>query len=73
MENIREQNRIRKQKQREKQKQALPNVSHVTSRDGHATDKMSIEEDKYNNISCAIPEESHDSFFVRIWNLFFFI
>ena len=70
MEKIREQNRIRKQKQREKQKQALLSVSHVTSRDGHATDKIRIEEDIDNNISCAIPEESHDSFFERIWKLY---
>ena len=70
MEKIREQNRIRKQKQREKQKQALLSVSHVTSRDGHATDKIRIEEDIDNNIYCAIPEESHDSFFERIWKLY---
>ena len=37
MDKIREQNRLRKQKQREKQK-ALPEASHVTSRDSHATD-----------------------------------
>ena len=37
MERIREQNRIRKQRQREKEK-LLPNNSHVTSRDSHATD-----------------------------------
>jgi predicted phage replisome organizer len=42
MEKIREQNRIRKQRQREKQK-ALPEPSHGTSRDSHATD---IEEEK---------------------------
>ena len=70
MEKIREQNRIRKQKQREKQKQALLSVSHVTSRDSHATDKIRIEEDIDNNIYCAIPEESHDSFFERIWKLY---
>lgn len=37
MEKIREQNRIRKQRQREKEK-LLPNNSHVKSRDSHATD-----------------------------------
>lgn len=37
MEKIREQNRIRKQRQREKEK-LLPNNNHVTSRDSHATD-----------------------------------
>ena len=42
MDKIREQNRLRKQRQRDKQK-ALPDGSHVTSRDSHATD---IEEDK---------------------------
>lgn len=41
MDKIREQNRIRKQKQRERQKLLLEENSHVTSRDGHA-----IEEDK---------------------------
>lgn len=43
MERIREQNRLRKQKQRAKA--ALPEASHVTSRDSHATD-IDIEEDK---------------------------
>lgn len=38
LEKIREQNRIRKQNQRERQKQALLTASHVTSRDSHATD-----------------------------------
>jgi predicted phage replisome organizer len=41
MDKIREQNRLRKQKQRAKA--ALPEVCHVMSRDSHATD---IEEDK---------------------------
>lgn len=49
LDKIREQNRLRKQKQREKQK-TLPD-SHVTSRDGHATDieleeELEREEDK---------------------------
>lgn len=40
MDKIREQNRIRKQKQRERDKLLLPDTnSHVTSRDSHATDK----------------------------------
>ena len=43
MDKIREQNRLRKQKQRAKA--ALPEVCHVTSRDSHATD-IDIEEDK---------------------------
>lgn len=46
MEKIREQNRIRKQRQRERQKQALLEESHETSRDSHATDKNRIEEEK---------------------------
>ena len=46
MEKIREQNRIRKQKQRERQKQALLEDNHVKSRDGHATDKNRIEENR---------------------------
>ena len=43
MEKIREQNRLRKQKQRARA--ALPEVSHVTSRDSHATEEEK-EEDK---------------------------
>ena len=46
MEKIREQNRIRKQRQRERQMQALLEDCHVTSRDGHATDKNRIEENR---------------------------
>lgn len=38
MERIREQNRLRKQKQRSKEKD-VTELSHVTSRDSHATDK----------------------------------
>ena len=45
MDKIREQNRIRKQKQRERQKLLIEDNSHVTSRDSHATDKNRIEED----------------------------
>ena len=62
MDKIREQNRIRKQKQRERQKLLLEENNHVTSRDGHATEedkeeeknKIRIEEEKkaidYQNI-----------------------
>ena len=39
MEKIREQNRIRKQRQRERQRIALEENSNVTSRDGHATEE----------------------------------
>jgi predicted phage replisome organizer len=54
MDKIREQNRIRKQKQRERQKLLLEENSHVTSRDSHVTEedkeeeknKIRIEEDK---------------------------
>lgn len=45
MDKIREQNRLRKQKQRAKA--ALPEVCHVTSRDSHATD---IEEEKEEDL-----------------------
>lgn len=44
MDKIREQNRVRKQRQREREK-LLPDNSHVMSRDSHATDKDK-EEDK---------------------------
>lgn len=46
MDKIREQNRIRKQNQRERQRLAIEENSHVTSRDSHATDKNRKEEDK---------------------------
>lgn len=51
MDKIREQNRIRKQKQREKQK-LIPSHCHVTSRDSHATeeDKKEEKELDYNTI-----------------------
>lgn len=78
MEKIREQTRKRVAKHREKQKQALltggngtnENSASVTVTLRNATDKIRIEEDIDNNISCAIPEESHDSFFERIWKLY---
>ena len=61
MEKIREQNRIRKQRQREKA--ALPEVAelrHVTSRDSHATDiDKDIEEDKNNIIEAPKKETRH--------------
>lgn len=44
MEKIKEQNRIRKQRQRERQK--LIGECHVTSRDGHATDKNRIDKNR---------------------------
>lgn len=57
MDKIREQNRIRKQKQREREKMLALEDSHVKSRDSHATEedknkiknKIRIEEDKKNN------------------------
>lgn len=45
MEKIREQNRIRKQRQRANEKLAIAEKSHVMSRDSHATD-IDIEEEK---------------------------
>ena len=45
MEKIREQNRIRKQRQRANEKLAIAEKSHVTSRDSHAID-IDIEEEK---------------------------
>ena len=51
MEKIREQNRLRKQKQRAKL--AIPEECHVTSRDGHATEEdidIEIEEDKEKEV-----------------------
>ena len=57
LEKVREQNRIRKQKQRERQKELLLEdkyTGHVMSRDGHATDKNRIDknrlEEEKNNI-----------------------
>lgn len=47
MERVREQNRLRKQKQREREKQD-PNQSHVTSRDGHGTDKRREDKNRYS-------------------------
>lgn len=47
MEKVREQNRLRKQRQRENEKLLL-GESHVTSRDSHATDKNRIDIDKNN-------------------------
>ena len=53
MDKIREQNRIRKQKQREREKMLALEDNHVKSRDSHATEedknKIRIEEDKKNN------------------------
>lgn len=54
MDRIREQNRIRKQRQREREKNLLED-SHVTSRDSHATDKdidkdIDIDKDKDKDV-----------------------
>ncbi len=63
MEKIREQNRLRKQKQREKA--AIPEtteVCHVTSRDSHATDidiDIDIEKEKENIIEAPKKEVRH--------------
>ena len=45
LERIREQNRLRKRNQREREKQLLLD-SHVTSRDSHATDKNRLDKNK---------------------------
>jgi len=47
MEKIREQNRLRKRKERENKHQK--SISHTMSRDSHATDKIRLEEDKKKN------------------------
>ena len=57
MEKIKEQNRIRKQRQRERQKQALLEDSHVTSRDSHATDKNRIDKNRIEEDN-SIPDSS---------------
>jgi predicted phage replisome organizer len=76
LEKIREQNRIRKQKQRDKQK-LLPDASrdsHVTVTDGHATEKeieeeSDIEIDKKN--SARQPSKADvDAFFESVWELY---
>ncbi|MBU8583591.1 phage replisome organizer N-terminal domain-containing protein [Bacillus paralicheniformis] len=63
MEKIREQNRIRKQRQRAKQKvlNAPLNASHVKSRDSHATEidkELDKELDKENNILSGKPDDA---------------
>ena len=67
MDKIREQNRIRKQKQRERQKLLLEDTSHVTSRDSHATDKIRIEEEKNKN---RIEEDKDRIDYSRIVNMY---
>ena len=63
MEKIREQNRIRKQRQREKATiQEIPESCHVTSRDSHATDidiERELEKDKENTIKTPKKETRH--------------
>ena len=73
MEKIKEQNRLRKQKQRERQRFALEDNCHVTSRDCHATDKEKEEDiDIDNNIySASAPKKADiEIFFERIWKLY---
>lgn len=75
MEKIREQNRIRQQKKREKQK-LLPDVSrdsHVTVTQSHATEEdKEIEEDIDNKKNSASqPSKADvDAFFESIWKLY---
>ena len=61
LEKIREQNRIRKQKQRETLKLASKTASHVMSRDSHATDKKKIRLEEEENIRVY-------SRFLETWN-----
>ena len=61
MDKIREQNRIRKQRQREKQK-ALPTDNHVTSRDSHATDKEEEKERDIEKDKKSVRETTHTIF-----------
>lgn len=56
MEKIREQNRVRKQRQREKQKFLLE--SHVTSRDSHAIDKNRIDKNRIDKNILSDSDES---------------
>lgn len=60
MDKIREQNRIRKQRQREREK-LLPENSHVMSRDSHATDKDK-EEELEREEKESIKEKEHISY-----------
>jgi len=55
MEKIREQNRLRKRKERENKNQKA--ISHVTSRDSHATDKNRIDKEKKENINKYNPSD----------------
>ena len=79
MERIREQNRIRKQRQRERQKQLILEDRHVTSRDGHATDKEKDKEKNNINTICAsdnapsvqnASKSDIDMFFEAVWKLY---
>lgn len=81
LDKIREQNRIRKQRQRERQKQALLENSNVKSRDSHAIEEdIDKEIDKDNiNTNCAssnapskqkISKSDIDNFFESIWKLY---
>ena len=65
MEKIREQNRLRKQKQRARA--ALPEASHVMSRDSHATD---IEEDKDKEIDKDIDRDNKRVNYQRIADMY---
>lgn len=56
MDRIREQNRLRKQKQRDREKQLLLD-SHVTSRDSHAIDKNRIDKNRIEKIITIYEEE----------------
>lgn len=67
LDKIREQNRIRKQRQRERQKLSIEekshDISHVTSRDSHATDKdIDIDKEIYISIVEYLNEKAGTKF-----------
>ncbi len=76
MDKIREQNSIRKQRQRERQKQALLESSNVKSRDSHAIDKEEDKDKEDINTICAsdnapkVSKSDIDTFFESIWKLY---
>ena len=69
MDKIREQNRIRKQNQREREKALLPE-SHVTSRDSHATEEevdKDKEKDKEREVDVAVEKGSSGNQMATTW------
>lgn len=75
MEKIREQNRLRKAQQRERERKSLPEKegakSHVTSRDGHATElelEEDIEKEKERDINTTHSSNAIERDFEKWWN-----